>query len=272
MEIDMSHVLVSLLSVLGVFLLVFGYRRRLQYRLIQDTPTSKIRSMAMGLVEIYGQVKADKFIKAPFSKTDCVYYKYEIQEYRAKTSGSGSNKSVTYEWMTVGLGNQRIPFLTKDDTGTVLVNPEGAEFDVSQRRIFYQKKGVFSGFKRAKEALKVFTQSETNDFDTSDWQLIEITADSPKVSKTQVGDRKYKEYYIVSDDNLYILGTAANSTDTPNHVLIKQGSNEKVFLISDKSEKGFLKKLKKDMIAALVIGSIFFLGGIALLMHFEGMF
>ena len=45
----------------GVFIL--GFNRMSKYRLIADTPTSKIRSMAMGIVEINGQVLNNQYIK-----------------------------------------------------------------------------------------------------------------------------------------------------------------------------------------------------------------
>ena len=89
-----------------------------KYRVIKDTPRSKIRSMAMGIVEIHGsaEVYNNDMIKTPFSQTDCLYYKYKIEEYRK--SGGGKGKS-TYRWETVSSGEQGTPFLAKDDNGVI---------------------------------------------------------------------------------------------------------------------------------------------------------
>jgi hypothetical protein len=80
---------------------LFGRRR-----LIMDIPKSKIRSLAMGLAEVFGEVEpAEKLIKSPFYNRDCVYF----QAY----GGSAVSEKIT-------------PFYIKDETGKILVKPEGA--------------------------------------------------------------------------------------------------------------------------------------------------
>jgi len=256
----------------GLLVLWVGWTKWRKYRLILDTPTSKIRSMAIGIVEIHGQVVAETLIRTPFSKTDCVFYKYEIKEYRRHTTGSGKNRRTTYRWETVSSGDQRVLFLAKDDTGTVLVNPEGAEFNVARRRVFYQKAGGFGsigGLVGFIKRLKDFSLSSENEFDTTEWKLEEITADSGWSFGTSVGDRKYYEYFLLPDDNLFVLGTAANQPDAPNKVLIKQSTNEKMFYISDSSEKGIVKSLKKAAFASVGGGLFLFVAGLVMLAYFS---
>ena len=66
----------SLLTVGGGAVFFYGFNRMKRFQLMNDTPTSKIRSMAMGLVEIKGKASAKKYLNAPFSRDECVYYKY----------------------------------------------------------------------------------------------------------------------------------------------------------------------------------------------------
>ena len=82
----------------GTILFFSGFKRYKEKKLIENTPTSKIRSIAMGRVEIAGKVLADKnhLIKSPFSNNDCVYCKWTVEEYKR----SGKNSS----WVTVKTG------------------------------------------------------------------------------------------------------------------------------------------------------------------------
>ncbi len=106
-------------AALGLFLLVRGVELGARKRLIENTPTSRIRSMAMGFVELVGKARRKYELKVPYLLADCVYYRYSIQEKR--NTGRGS------QWMAVEAGQSGpVPFLLQDDTGRVLVDPEGA--------------------------------------------------------------------------------------------------------------------------------------------------
>ncbi len=251
----------------GLGLFYYGFRTMRHYRLIKDTPRSKIRSMAMGIAEIHGHVEADEFIKSPFSKTDCVYYKYEIREYRRHTERDSKGRTKTkYRWDTISTGDQRVMFIAVDDTGKVPVNPEGAEFTVKHKKTFYQHVDTFSGLSSLLDMLKNLGKGDNPEIDTSKMELIPVTS-GVKIGKARVGDRKYLEYYIEPNDTLFVLGTAANDRNAPDNVIIKQGENEKTFIIFDRSEKETLKHLKKGMLAGFIIGPIFIIGGMLALMH-----
>jgi hypothetical protein len=114
---------------------LFGYgfvlwRRK---RLIEDTPTAKIRSMPMGRVELFGRAQERADLEAPLSGRACVYYRYKVEE----EIGSANRR----RWRTVSKGDSSAwPFYLEDETGRVLVDPEGATVelrtDLRARRIF----------------------------------------------------------------------------------------------------------------------------------------
>ncbi len=109
----------------GVLLFVNGFRSVHQKRLIENIPTSKIRGIAMGLVEVKGKAipAQGKLLKSPFSNSDCVYYEYSIESLKpGSKNGFGELKS----------GERREPFYLQDETGTVLVDPKGAEMDIPE--------------------------------------------------------------------------------------------------------------------------------------------
>ncbi len=107
------------LAALVCFWYVFYYLKRA--RLIEDTPTSKIRSAAQGYVEIVGAVSPVKNseIIAPLSGKACVWYSYKVQRYQK--SGKSS------QWETIEEGTSNQYFVIQDDTDACVIHPEGAE-------------------------------------------------------------------------------------------------------------------------------------------------
>lgn len=105
----------------GLFARGFGlWRRR---RAIEDTPTAKVRSMALGRVELKGVARARELLRAPLSGIGCVWFRYRIE----RESGSGRRR----RWQTVDSGDSsdRV-FELEDETGRVLVEPKGATIEI----------------------------------------------------------------------------------------------------------------------------------------------
>jgi hypothetical protein len=87
--ISNSDVYVFLASIIlffiGVFLFIKGLKWFRRKRQIENTPTSKIRSIAMGFIEVCGAVSpvpGQEMLKNPLLKNDCIYYRY-IEEKNA---------------------------------------------------------------------------------------------------------------------------------------------------------------------------------------------
>ncbi len=99
----------------------FGYRR---YRLLADLPRMPIRSVAMGLVEIQGLAVPDRIILSPITRTSCLHFKVEIQAVE-KEKGGHTNLA------SVGTDTGWARFYLQDDTGKILVDPEGADLHLT---------------------------------------------------------------------------------------------------------------------------------------------
>lgn len=269
------YIISSVFAIAGAAIFWYGFNRMHKYRLIKDIPRSKIRSMAMGLVEVHGTVYCEKPLKTPFSGSDCVYYKYEIQEYRRHISRDSKGRTkTTYRWEAVAGGQRNIPFFARDETGEVYVSPAEAEFNVDMKKAFLQKAGIFGGFTALINALKDWDKNDEEFFDSSELNLIPIKANKGFSFSfgNRVGDRRYFEYYLEPDENLFVIGTAVNDGIAPNSILIRKGENQPTFIISNKSEKELLKSLKRKMIASYIFGGILFVGGVLLFSHFAGVF
>jgi hypothetical protein len=104
-------------------------------RLIEDTPTSRVRSAAQGYVELAGRAVPlpDTKNLAPLTQRPCVWWRYRISK---KVEG-GSGKNRRQHWQTVASGRSSIPFLLDDDTGTCIVKPDGAEVVTTETTTWY---------------------------------------------------------------------------------------------------------------------------------------
>ena len=106
----------------GVYWFYRGFRLLQRKRLILNTPASKIRSAAMGLVEISGLAAGPYVITSPIGQTACYYYRSEVWQWKQE----GRNK----KWVKVADETLHVPFYIDDNTGKVMVDPRGAEMDL----------------------------------------------------------------------------------------------------------------------------------------------
>jgi hypothetical protein len=108
--------------VAGLYWFYKGFRLLKRKRLILNTPSSKIRSASMGLVEISGLATGPYVLTSPLKQVECFYYRTLAWELRQRGKNS--------EWVKVAEENLHVPFYVDDSTDKVLVDPRGAEMDL----------------------------------------------------------------------------------------------------------------------------------------------
>lgn len=221
----------------GSLLFQYGLLRMPEYMLARNIPRSKIRSAALGLVEIEGKVVSEKVLTTPYSKLPCVYYRCELQEYRQHySSGSG----IEGQWETISTDTQRIPFWLKDETGQIPVFPADAEFEIPQKESGYLARD----------------SEENND----------------ELFSTKVGDKRYSEYFLSTNENVFVLGTLAIRKDPSIPKGIHRGSNNSLFIISDSSKREVNNALKWQMLAGLCYGGALFIAGFIKILQLSELF
>jgi E3 Ubiquitin ligase len=109
-------------AAVGVYLFYRGFLLLARRRLILNTPASKTRSAALGLVELSGLAVGPYTVTAPITGTFCYYYRSTVWEW--KRSGRSSS------WQIVANESLHVPFYLDDNTGRVLVDPQGADVDI----------------------------------------------------------------------------------------------------------------------------------------------
>ncbi len=116
----------------GLFSWYASFRGLKTARLIEDTPTSRIRSAPQGYIEIIGEAEDTpdaEGIRAKLTGTPCVWYSYEIEKYQS----SGKNSS----WRTVEKGASKAPIILNDSTGRCFVHPDRADVTTHIKQVWH---------------------------------------------------------------------------------------------------------------------------------------
>lgn len=171
--------------VFGMGGFIWGFMRLRRKRLIENIPTSTVRGLALGLVEVVGQAKERFSLVSPFTISRCAFYQYQIESYRR--SGKHSR------WVTIAKGDSSwCRFYVEDETGKILVSPRGAEV-----------------------ILPVFYEFTTGWGKTISGNLLDFMQAHHIRYGGFLGESKlrFKEWIIAPDEKLYILGTAQKSRE-----------------------------------------------------------
>jgi len=125
-------------GVVAAVLLGFGLRAGRRLRFLTDTPTSKAKGVFIGQVEIAGRASIDQPVRSYLAGTESVWYKFAVEEewerWETETSTNSKGETTSRQvrrtgWRTVAQGGEAPAFFVEDDTGAVLVRPDGAEMD-----------------------------------------------------------------------------------------------------------------------------------------------
>ncbi len=169
-------------TVAGLFLFYRGFGLLQRKRLIMNTPVSKVRSAAMGLVEISGLAIGPYSLVAPITGRPCYYFRTMVWQWKRQ------GKSDT--WVKEADVSLHVPFYLDDNTGRVLVNPQGADLD-----IHCDFKEEFSH--------SIFSSSLEIPANITNFLLMHGVSTDKKI--------KIEEYCIKPKNSLFVLGTLAHN-------------------------------------------------------------
>jgi hypothetical protein len=174
--------LTMILTGLTLTALYFAFRNLHRARLIEDTPTSRIRSAPQGYVELSGvaAMMSGEPVFAPLSGSACCWWRYKVEK-------KGDNG-----WRTVGSGQSDSLFLLRDATGECIIDPEGGSISPSEKSIWFgPNKTPTAGPDRG---------SGTIERKSERFGIRILT------NKTFGGNYRYTEETILPGDPLYAIG------------------------------------------------------------------
>lgn len=273
----------------GVWSFFWGFKRLRRKRLIENIPTSTIRGLALGLVELIGKAKKEKLLKSPFTGTDCVLYRYTVERYEKRGKSS--------RWVTIATGDTfYCPFWIDDGSGQMLVFPKNAELMLpvdyeftsgwfksipSNLVDFMQNNGIsyksFLGnyqmrfrewyITEGQDAYVLGTANKANDFleghkETLFKRLSELKKDAAfmkEVDTNKDGNISQEEWSIAVnrvEQEILQKELEKGHGDDVADVVISKVDNEKAFIISDHSQKELIHKLGMQAMLGIFGGSI----------------
>lgn len=131
-EIVIAIVLLAVGAAFGAWR---AYKNLKHARLIEDTPTSKARSVPQGYAELEGQGRLmdGPPIVAPLSALPCVWYRFKVEERVTVQTKNGTQT----KWVTVQQGESDEVFWLEDETGRVAIDPDGAQVICEHRETWH---------------------------------------------------------------------------------------------------------------------------------------
>ena len=201
----------------GLYIFYVSLKNLKLKRLIENIPTSRMRSVAMGLAELKGRIEVNnKILEDPFDKKKCVYWRVHIEE-RVKRGKHG-------KWITRHKAKDHVPFYISDESGSVLVKLKGANMDDVRRDSQYETALLFS------EKLPLNVRNYCN--------------------KNRIRFRRFfggkkrmrcRITYLEPNDSIYVLGHARpliqkEINNSKKATAAIEFVDNSVFIVSDKSE------------------------------------
>ncbi len=228
----------------------FGIARLRKWKAMKDTPTSKIVDIEPGRVEVEGRISPipGKLLTAPVSGRSCISYEVKVEEYHSsKNSG---------HWSTIHKEGAGGPFLLKDDSGMVVVDPKGGK--MKSVLSLFQRQGTFN---ELSDSARTYIKSRK----IRKEGFFGIFNRTLRVRESIVPVKKY----------LYVLGDAVDieiPSEVKDNYLVNPFTirKEGVMVLSYKVEEKTSKDLLSGSIILLILGTLALVGGIYLTNLFWG--
>ncbi len=225
-----------------VFFLFFGawsiwmfkanFKTLKRKRAIQGVPTSKIRAVAMGQVEVSGEVIAT--LTEPVDKKECVYYYLSISEGKEKY------------WNLIHYETKSESFFLNDGTGSVLI--PGSLIPNLLGKSGGMEVNKNSGLLNLDIEKKEFYFESPNEFPESLIKYCEKNA--VQFSETKKINEKIKVFisYVKANEKLYILGDARPLNESEKNFMDKASiaidkKDGEIFSLTNKGEKYLLNSI-----------------------------
>jgi hypothetical protein len=230
-------------AVLCLLCLVGAMAARRKRRLIDDLPTSKAHGVFIGFVELNGTAEAPRPLRSVLAALECVAYEWTCEEHWSRTvvtTDSKGNLTTRHEsgWTTVAEGAKMIRFFLRDDTGDVLIRPDGARIE---------NETVFD------------VECEPDD-------PLYYTHGPPEAISNSDHRRRFTERAIAIGTPLYVVGQAREREDVVAPE-IAHDPDAPLFLITPRAEKSISRGLLWQAFAWDFVSAI--CAGLGMIIGFE---
>jgi E3 ubiquitin ligase len=254
-------------AVVAGFGVRYGFRQLREKNMVENVPSSPIRSVAMGLSEIKGHAPASAPLTAPHSGVACHYFRYRVEEERSGNRGSK-------EWVTIDQGASNLPFQVEDPTGRIVVDPTGAE--ILLQRDFQRTDAAQGWFGRRKRYSEwridpsefvyvIGTVAKRRDAATEQRErlqerLRQAKRDPDAVRRFDIDgsgaldEQEWAGAVAVIKDEMMREELARGSAAPEDDLVVGAGETESTFVISDRDERSVAASLGRRALAGVLLG------------------
>ncbi len=286
---------VGFAAVGGVVLFFKGFVRLRAARVVENTPTSKIRSVPLGSVEVIGSVRTQEPQQGPLSGKPVAYYEVLVEEYRRSKNHS--------RWVKVHREVSSEPFALDDETGQMLVLPDGADTHLpvdyqyeagsfadvppqiesalegwNIRRGFFGRGRLRFTERHLAAGDRVYVYGvaqERPDMRRKQAELVndklrDLKADSETMRSVDID----RDGHVSQEEwDQARVGAVAEAYEAlqEDRIVIARGSSGEMFLISDHAEKALVRKLKWKSAGLVFGGAALTVGAFAYVIYSIGL-
>lgn len=278
---------------MGLLLVFWGRKSLRESRIVAQVPEAPVGRIAAGLVHVHGKTTGDGALISPITSLPCYYYKSQVEKW-VQEGAQGRWQIFKNE-----TGQQR--FYIEDGTGRVLVDPQGAEFDLPQTlQAEIGPRSNHSCFIDSATGLPRPTENQLHATLIADWQQaraaiqgvgipgakavdkvlaagekmatwgVSMNVDGVEINPGGIGESyRFRETCLLAGHEYSIVGTCAqnpngNDKDPQDARLIAKGKNETTFLISSRSGQQLTTRLRLQGVIMIAVGAGMIVGAVAL--------
>jgi len=232
--------MVAMTAYVGWRLFCTGFVSFRDYKIVKDTPTIPIRSVALGLVNVFGKAESSQLVTSPFGRTPCCYYRVKIERWTVRKERDGGYSEGWEELLDRGEGPN---FFLVDKTGKILIDA-------------HERKEV-PGFLGNSLELPVAFQERVNSHFPDLNQYVSTDASGPY---------RLTEWLVLPGQEYRVVGTCMEnpeSKDLNDRNLICRTS-ESIFVISSGAGQAAGKQLRSRAKGYIAVGAVIWLIGAGL--------
>lgn len=242
---------------IGLILIVLGFHEFGEYNLIRNTPTSTIRSVPMGRVEVKGKtdsISEEHLLESPFTQEPCLGYECKIEKYEVEDDNDDfddEDETETGSWETIYDNREAVPFILRDETGELVIDGLDAEWSL-ENLTYYEKFYEDS----APLSLQSFVEEHSREIFTDRYE------DEGEFDLFWGDQLRFTEVRIDPEEDFYVLGGAKpldqemdlDLEDVEN--VITKDERTGFFYLSDKSEEAIVQAKFWGMFILLGLGVV----------------
>jgi hypothetical protein len=244
---------------IGIGLFISAYNSYKKVKFIKAAKLYSIGSLSSGPIKIRGRVVSDNTLLSPYSKKQCVYYRYRTTSAKFR-SATGSPRASGAALQEVAGGENVIPFELVDETGRVKINPEGADFIGLDKINYYVS--ASNETMSLKERIKKLKQMGESDFKKCKIPVHipnDLIPYDDSLSHSRY-DYLFGDTYIEPDSEIIMVGSADRLADNSFQI------HKKSVMFVSRDEEMLKKSLSNNNILRFfAVGLLMILVGIVLL-------